>query len=118
MPHILVYEKIHKCAMSRSNELFGVDNKIYALSHQFVIFLLRSLIWRCRLAHKVLWRRHQLQVEIYVWRNKAFLVKHVKIRATDKLDHSTSREIRSASVQTGIVPTDCGDTHVPGCILG
>ena len=69
-----MYEEIHKCAMSRAGELLGVDDKIYALDHQLVIFLLRSLTWRCRLAHKVVWGRHQIHVEIYVWSNKAFFV--------------------------------------------
>ena len=40
------------------------------------------------------------------------------MRATDELDYGTSRECRGTSVQTGIVPPDCGDTYVPGCILG
>ena len=116
MLHILLYEEIHKCAMSRAGELLGVDNKIDALDNQLVMFLLRTLTWRCRLAHKVVWGRHQLHVKIYVWRNKALLVIHVKMRATDKLDHGTSRECRGASVQTGIVP-DCGDTHLPAGVL-
>ena len=103
--------------MSRAGELLGVDDMIDALDNQLVIFLLRTLTWRCRFAHKVVWGRHQPHVEIYVWRNKAFLVEHVQMRATDELDHGTSRECRGASVQTGIVPTDCGDTHVPANVL-
>ena len=114
MPHILLYEEIHKCAMSRAGELLGVDNEIDALENQLVIFLLRTFTWRCRLAFKVVWGRHQLHVEIYVWRNKALLVEHVQVRSTDEFDHGTSRECRGASVQTGIVPTDCGDIYVPG----
>lgn len=47
-----------------------------------------------------------------------FLVKNVKMRATDELYHTTFREFRKAIVQTGVVPTDCNDTHVPDCILG
>ena len=117
MPHILLSEEIHKCAMSRAGELAGVNDESDALDYQLVIFLLRALTWRCRLAHKVFCGRHQLHVDIYVWRNKAFLVEHIQMRATDELDHGTSRECRVASVQTGIVPTDCGDTHVPSGVL-
>ena len=40
------------------------------------------------------------------------------MRATDELDHGTSRESHGSSVQSSIVPTDCGDIHVPGCVLG
>ena len=69
MPHILLYEEIHKCTISRAGQLLGVDDKIDALDNQLVIFLLRTLTWRCRLAHKVVWGRHQLHVKIYVWRN-------------------------------------------------
>ena len=39
------------------------------------------------------------------------------MRATDELDHGTSRECRGASAQSGIVPTDCGDTRVPAGVL-
>ena len=46
------------------------------------------------------------------------MVKNVRVRATDELDHGTSCEIHGSSVQSSIVPTDCGDTHVLGCILG
>ena len=99
-------------------ELLGVDDEIDARDNYLVIFLLRTLICRCRLAHIIVWGRHQLHVEIYVWRNKAFLVENVHMRAIDELDHGTLRERRGASVQTGIVPTDCGDIHVPGGILG
>ena len=106
MPHILLYEEIHKCAMSSAGELLGVDDKIDAFDNHLVMFLLRTLTWRCRLAHKVVLGRHQLHVKIYVWRNKAFLVEHVQMRATDELDHGTSRECRGASIQTGIVLTD------------
>ena len=77
MPHILLYEGILRCAMSRAGELFGVDDKINALDNQLVIFLLRTFTWRCRLAHNVVCKRNKLHVEIYVWRNKAFLVEHV-----------------------------------------
>ena len=104
--------------MSRAGELLNVDDTIYALDHKLVIFLMRSLTWRCRLAHKVVWKRHQLHVEIYIWRNKAFLIEHVQMKATDELDHGTSRKCRGTSVEIGIVSTDCGDNHVPGCILG
>ena len=60
MQQIMVYEEIHKLTMSRDGELLGVDDKIYALNNQLVIFLLRILTWRCGLAHKVVWGRHQL----------------------------------------------------------
>ena len=40
------------------------------------------------------------------------------MRATDEFDNSPSRECCCASIQTGIVPIDCGDIHVPGGILG
>ena len=43
MLHILLYEWLHKCAMSRAGELLGVDNKIDAPDNQLVIFLLRTL---------------------------------------------------------------------------
>ena len=91
MPHILVYEEIFKCAKSRAGELCNVYNKIYALENQLVMFLLRIFTWHRRLAHKVVWRRRQLHVEIYVWRNNAFLVEHVQMKATDELDYGTSR---------------------------
>ena len=39
------------------------------------------------------------------------------MRATDEFDHGTSRECRGASVQTGIVSSDCSDTFVPGGVL-
>ena len=117
MPHILLYEEIHKCVMSRADQLIGVNDEIDALDNQLLIFLLSTLTWRCRLANKVVWRGHQLHVEIYVWRNKAFLFQHVQVRSTDELDHSTSRECRGASVQTGILHTDFGDSHVPGGVL-
>ena len=105
MPHILLYEEIYKCAMSRAGDQLGVDYELDAHDHQLVIVLLRTMTWRCRLAHKIVCGRHQLHVEIYVWRNKAFLVEHVQMLATDELDHGISRECRGASVQTGIVPT-------------
>ena len=114
MPHILLYEEIHNCAMSCAGKLPGADDKIDAMVNQLVIFLLSILTWRSRLAHKFVWRGHQLHVEIYVWRNKAFLVEHVQVRSTDELDHGTSRECRNASVETGIVPIHYNDTHVPG----
>ena len=117
MPHNLQYEEIHMCAMSRAGKPLGADDKIDALDNQLVIFLLSTLTWRCRLAHKVVWKRHQLHAEIYVWRNKAFLVEHVRVRPTYELDHGTFRECRPATVQTGIFPNDCGDTHVPGGVL-
>ena len=53
--------------MSRDGELLGVDDEIDAMDNQLVIFLLRTLTWRCRLAIKVVCGRHQLHVEIYVW---------------------------------------------------
>ena len=56
-------------------------------------------------------------MEIYVWRNKAFLVEHVQVRSTDELDQGTSRECRNTIVQTGIVPIDYSNTHVPGGVL-
>ena len=102
---------------ARSGELLNVNDKIDALDNQLVIFLLNILSWSRRFAHKVVWGRHQLYVEIYVWRNKAFSVEHVQMRVTDKLDYGTSRECRGASVQNSIVPTDCGDTHVPAAVL-
>ena len=43
---------------------------------------------------------------------------NVRVRATGKLDYGTSRKIHGSSVQSSIVPTDCGDIHVPGCVLG
>ena len=75
MPHILLYEKIHKCDISSAGELLGVNNENDALDNQLVIFLLRTLTCRCRIEHKVVWGRDQLHVEIYVRRNKVFLVK-------------------------------------------
>ena len=45
-------------------------------------------------------------------------MKNVRVRATDELDHGTSREIHGSSVQSSIIPTDCGDIHVPACVLG
>ena len=83
MPQILLYEKVHKCAISCAGVLYNVDNKIDAFNNQLVIFLLHTLTWRCRLAYKIVWGRHQLPVKIYVWRNKAFLVEHVQMRATN-----------------------------------
>ena len=43
---------------------------------------------------------------------------NVRLRATDKLDDGNSREIDGSSVHSSIVPTDCGDIYVPGCVLG
>ena len=40
------------------------------------------------------------------------------MRATGELDNGTSGECCGRSIQTGIVVTDYGDTHVPGFILG
>ena len=40
------------------------------------------------------------------------------MRATDELEHGTSREIHGSSVQSSIVLTDCGDIHVAGCVFG
>ena len=40
------------------------------------------------------------------------------MRATDKLYHNTSCEIHGSNVQSSIVPTDCGDIHVPCCAFG
>ena len=45
------------------------------------------------------------------------MLENVEVRATDELDHGTSREFRGTSVQTGIVPTNCGDTHVLAGVL-
>ena len=67
--------------------------------------------------HKIVCGRHQLYVEIYVCRNKAFLVEHVQVESTEQLDYGTSRECRGASVQTGIVPNHCSDIHVLGGVL-
>ena len=117
MPHILLYEEIHRYPISRAGELLSVNDKIDALNNKLLIFLLLSLTWRCQLAQKVVWERHQLHVEIYVWRNKAFRDEQVQMRAIDELDHGYSGEYRGASDQTGIVSTDCGDIHVLGCIL-
>ena len=103
--------------MRRTGELLDVNYKIFALDQQLIISLLRTLTWRSRLARKFVWGRHQLDVEIYVRRN-AFLVEHVQMRATDELDHGTFRKCRGTIVQTGCVRIDCGETHMPGCILG
>ena len=46
------------------------------------------------------------------------MVKNVRFRATDKLDHGTSREIHGSIVQSSIGPTDCNDIQVPGSVLG
>ena len=56
-------------------------------------------------------------MEIDSYRNKELLVETVQVWATDELDNGTSRESRSASVQNGIVPTDCIDIHVPPGVL-
>ena len=117
MLHILLYEAIYKCAMSRAGKRVGVNDVIDALDNQLVIFMLSTLTWRCRLANKVVWRGHQLHVKIYGWRNKALLVEHVQGRSTDKLYQGTSCECRGASVQTGINFTDLGDSHVPGNVF-
>ena len=45
------------------------------------------------------------------------MLESVQVRATDELDHGTSRKFREASVQTGIVPTHCNNTHVPAGVL-
>ena len=45
-------------------------------------------------------------------------MEHIHVRATDELDHGTSRKSRGSSVQTCIVPTDCSDTYVPCGVLG
>ena len=37
MPNILLYEKVHKSAMSRAAELLGVDDEIDAFDNQHVI---------------------------------------------------------------------------------
>ena len=44
-------------------------------------------------------------------------MKNVQVRAINKLDHSTSRECRGASVQPGIVPIDCGDIQLPAGVF-
>ena len=46
------------------------------------------------------------------------MVEHVQMRAIDELEYGTFRECRRANFQTGIVPTDCNDIHVPGHIHG
>ena len=66
MPHILLYEEIHKCAMSRAGEFLNVNDEIDALDNKPIVFLLRLVTWHRRFAHKVVWGRHQLHVEIYV----------------------------------------------------
>ena len=91
--------------------------RLTLLDKQLVIFLLHALSWCCRFAHNVVWRWHQLRVEIDSWRNKALLVEIVQVRATVELDHGTFREYRGATIQTGIVSSDCSDTHVSGCVL-
>ena len=83
MPHSLLYLKIHERAISCSGEIFGAADEIDALDNQLVIFLLRPLTWRCRLAHKVGFGKHQLHMKIDVSKNKTFFVKHVHVRATD-----------------------------------
>ena len=57
-----MFEGIHKCGISSTGKLFGEDDNIDALHNQLIIFLLSTLTWRCRLAHKVVWRGHQLHV--------------------------------------------------------
>lgn len=98
--------------MTRGGKLFGADNKIDALNNQLAIFLLYHLTWRCQLAIKVVWKRHQLYVKIVNWRNQALEIKNVQIKSTDKYDYGTFRNCRCASVQTNIVPTGCSYTHV------
>ena len=44
-------------------------------------------------------------------------MERVHVRATDEIDHGTSREFRSVNVETGIVFTHCGDAHVPAGVL-
>ena len=39
-------------------------------------------------------------------------MENVQVRATDELDQGTSRERRGASVQPGIVSTNCCDIYV------
>ena len=46
------------------------------------------------------------------------MVKNFRVRATDELDHGISGEIHGSNVKSSIVPTDCGDIHVPGCVFG
>ena len=96
--------------MSCVGKLLSADDKIDALDNKLVIFLLRTLTWRTRFAHKVIWKRNPLHVEIDVWMNKAVLVEHVYVRLTDKHNHGTFRECRGSSVQTDIVFNDCGNT--------
>ena len=45
-------------------------------------------------------------------------MKNVGVRATDELDHGTSRRIYGSSVQSSIFITDCGGIHIPGCVVG
>ena len=53
MPHIVQYEEIHKCAISRAGKLLGVDDKTSALDNRLVISLLNTLTWRCLLPRKL-----------------------------------------------------------------
>ena len=84
--------------MSRADKLFGADNKIEALDNQLVIFLMSNLSWSCRLAHKVVWGRHERFVEVDFRRNKARLVENAQVMSIDELDYGTSSKCRSASV--------------------
>lgn len=54
MPHILMYKAINKFIMSRTSEFLYVNYEIEALFNNYLIFLLRNLILRCRYAHKLL----------------------------------------------------------------
>ena len=117
MPHILLYKEIHKCVTSLAGERLGVDDQIDALDNQLVIFLLRTLTWRCRIAQKSCLGTASTSCEDVCLEERAFLVEHVQVRATDELDHGTFREYRGTTVQTGIGLTDFGNIHVAGGIL-
>ena len=103
--------------MSHAGKFLGADDKIDALDNQLVIVLLSTLTWRCRFAHKVVRIGHQLHVEIYVRKNKAFVVGDVQVRSNDEFDNGISRDCRGACVENSIVPTDCGDINVPDGVL-
>ena len=103
--------------MSFTGKRSGADNEIDAMNNQLVISLLRILSWRCRLAHKVVWEGLKIYVDIKFRIYQTLFVEYVQVTSIDQLDHGTYRKCRDASVQNGIVPTDCGDTHVPAGVL-
>ena len=105
-PHILRNEELIVRIRRRARELLGSDGQSDAYDFHLVI-LLHRLPNRCRrLAYKIVRGRHQFQVEIDFWRNQAINVEHVRLRATEDLDHGACRECLGASVETGIVPAD------------